>query len=115
MINALVDSLFGSVSLEIGKTKDQIKKDMRSDKTVFDFYNSAYNDPESQIEKDIHSNFEKNSLSIEKSKYFTIYTYKSGKDIQSLILSSKLNFAIVVTYPIGYRDYIKTLLKSKIK
>jgi hypothetical protein len=28
MINALVDSLFGSVSLEIGKSKDQIKKEV---------------------------------------------------------------------------------------
>lgn len=40
MINALVDSLFGSVSLEVGKTKEQIKKEVEVEQIIECFLSS---------------------------------------------------------------------------
>ncbi len=40
MINSLIDSLFGSVSLEVGKTKEQIKKEIEIEQIIECFLNT---------------------------------------------------------------------------
>lgn len=58
MINALVDSLFGSVSLEVGKTKEQIKKEIEIEQIIECFLNSD----DSEIIDDSYFTFSNESI-----------------------------------------------------